>query len=151
LPAERRGSEFDERVAFADGWVAAAEGRPAEVVRLLRPLADVRASGLPYFSQPAQWFLAGAYERLGQLDSAAAQLERLATWQGSRGAYGNRRGLTHSFAHQRLVVLYARMGRVADARRHWQVLSTTFTQPDPEMQHFVDEARAALANAERRN
>ena len=120
------------------------------MLRLLRPFADVRASGLPYFSQPAQWLLAGAYERQGQLDSAAAQLERLAAWQGSRGAYGSQRGLTHSFAHQRLVLLYARLSRLADARRHWQVFSTTFTNPDPELVHLVDEARAALASAERR-
>ncbi len=147
LPPERRGS--DEQVGFADAWVGAAEGRPAEVVRLVRPLADVRKSGLPWFSQPAQWLLAVAYERLGQLDSAAAQLELLATWQGSRGAFGKKRGLTHSFAHQRLVLLYASLGRPADAWRHWQVFTTTFTDPDPEMQHFVDEARAALAGVER--
>jgi hypothetical protein len=67
------------------------------------------------------------------------------------GVLGVLRGLTHSFAHQRLVVLYARMGRPADARRHWRVFSETFTTPDPEMVHLVDEARAALASAERRN
>jgi hypothetical protein len=64
---------------------------------------------------------------------------------------GNLRGLTHSFAHQRLVVLYSRLGRLADARRHWQVFAGSFTAPDPEMQHLVDEARAAVASAERRN
>jgi hypothetical protein len=96
-----------------------------------------------------QWCLAAAYEDQGQLDSAAAQLELLATWQGPRGRY-NKRGLTHSFAHQRLVMLYARMGRPADARRHWRVFSETFTTPDPELVHLVDEARAALASAERR-
>jgi len=150
LPPERRGRLFDERFAFSAALAAVAEGRPAEVVRLLRPLADVRASGVPYLSQPAQWLLAGAYERQGQLDSAVAQLERLATWQGSRGSISNQRGLTDSFARQRLVVLYARMGRLSDARRHWRVFSEMFTAPDPEMVHLVDEARAALASAERR-
>jgi len=53
-----------------------------------------------------------------------------------------------SFAHQRLVVLYARMGRLEDARRHWKSFSDTFTRPDPEMQPLVEEARAALASAE---
>jgi hypothetical protein len=79
-----------------------------------------------------------------------AQLERLATWQGSRGYIQLNRGLTHSFAHQRLVLLYARLGQLDEARRHWRVFSETFTTPDPELVHLVDEARAALASAERR-
>jgi hypothetical protein len=127
--------------------LAAAAGRPSEVVRLLRPLSDGRASGAPDLTQPAQWLLAAAYERQGHLDSSAAQLERLASWQGARPA--GWRGLTHSFAHQRLVLLYARLGRLEDARRHWKIFSETFTSPDPELQHLVDEARAALASAER--
>jgi hypothetical protein len=47
-------------------------------------------------------------------------------------------------------MLYARMGRPVDARRHWRVFSETFTNPDSELVHLVDEARAALASAERR-
>jgi len=60
------------------------------------------------------------------------------------------RGLTHAFAHQRLVVLYARMSRLEDARRHWKIFSETFTNPDPEVRHLIDEAREALAEVERR-
>jgi tetratricopeptide (TPR) repeat protein len=149
LPAEQR-RRMDRTAAFAEGLIEAAEGRPAEAVRLIRPLADVRATLVAMLVQPAQWALAAAYERLGQLDSAVAQLERLATWQGPRGDWGNLRGLTDSFARQRLVLLYARMGRPADARRHWRVFSETFTTPDPELVHLVDEVRAALASAERR-
>jgi len=150
LPPERRSGWDVVENMYVEALLAAAAGPPAEAVRRLRPLADGRASGAPKYSQPVQWFLAGAYERLGRLDSAAAQLERLATWQGSRARYGNKRGLTHSFAHQRLVMLYARMGRPVDARRHWRVFSETFTNPDSELVHLVDEARAALASAERR-
>ncbi len=148
-PEQRRG--WDADATYVTALLAPAEGRPADLVRLLRPLADGRASGAPVYAQAAQWSLAAAYERQGQLDSAAAQLERLAAWQGSRGGGGSMRGLTHSFAHQRLILLYARLGRIEDARRYWQVFSTTFTQPDPEMQHIVDEARAALAEAERQD
>ena len=150
LPPERH-PWGDSMATLAEAWLAASAGRPAEVVRLLRPLAG---QGTPRvdrsLTQAVLWSLAAAYERQNQLDSAAAVLERLAAWQGLHGVLGVLRGLTHSFAHQRLVMLYARMGRPADARRHWQVFSTTFTQPDPEMQHFVDEARAARASAERR-
>ena len=146
LPPERRRG-LDADATLAEGLLAAAAGRPSEVVRLLRPLSDGRASGAPDLTQPAQWLLAAAYERQGHLDSSAAQLERLASWQGARPA--GWRGLTHSFAHQRLVLLYARLGRLEDARRHWKIFSETFTSPDPELQHLVDEARAALASAER--
>ena len=59
------------------------------------------------------------------------------------------RGIAYSFAHQRLVLLYARMGRLEDARRHWKIFSETFTNPDPEVAHLVEEAREALLNAER--
>lgn len=61
------------------------------------------------------------------------------------------RGLMHSFAHQRLVVLYSRLGRLGDARSEWRIFSETFTHTDPELVPLVEEARAALASAERRN
>ena len=51
-------------------------------------------------------------------------------------------------AHRRLVLLYARTGRLEEARRHWEVFSATFTRPDPEMLPLVAEARAPLASAE---
>ena len=95
-----------------------------------------------------RWLAAEAYERLGRPDSAAAYFERAiappplsgSTWIHGRMAY--------SFGHRRLVLLYARMGRLEEARRHWEIFSETFTRPDPEMVPLVDEARAALANAE---
>jgi hypothetical protein len=143
--------QHDTLATLAEAWIAASAGRSADVVRLLRPLTGEGTPGEHISAtQAVHWSLAEAYERQGQLDSAAAVLERLAAWQGLRGLPVNLRGLTHSFAHQRLVVLYARMGRVADARRHWRVFSETFTTPDPEMVHLVDEARAALASAETR-
>jgi len=150
LPPERR-FQLDSLATLIEGWLAASAGRPAEVVRLLQPRAE---EGTPDYeitlTQIMHWSLADAYERQNQLDSAAAVLERLAAWQGLHGVLGVLRGLTHSFAHQRLVMLYARMGRPADARRHWRVFSETFTTPDPALVHLVDEARAALASAERR-
>jgi len=150
LPSGQR-ARTDAQAALVEAWLAAAAGRPAEVARLLRPLTDRGTLDRWGLTQKVRWTLADAYERLGQLDSAAAQLERLAAWQGASKVDVNQRGLTHSFAHQRLVMLYARLARLADARRHWRVFSETFTNPDSEMQHLVDEARAAMASAERRN
>jgi len=136
--------------ALVEAWIAAAAGRHQEVVGLLRPLVDEDVPSSPGVNQPLRWSLAAAYERVGMLDSAAAQLEALATWRRAWGSDQERRGLTHAFAHQRLVVLYARMGRVSNARRHWRAFSETFTAPDPELRRLVTEARTALGSAERR-
>jgi hypothetical protein len=57
-------------------------------------------------------------------------------------------GAAHSYLRQHLIVLLARMGRVDEARRHWAVFRATFTNPDPELAHLVDEARTALEAAE---
>jgi hypothetical protein len=56
--------------------------------------------------------------------------------------------MAYSYAHRRLVLVYARMGRLEEARRHWEIFSATFTRPDPEMEPLVEEARAALMSAE---
>jgi hypothetical protein len=149
FPPERR-RQLDAEAVLVEAWLAAAAVRPTEVVRLLRPLAERGLPVGPRITQLAQWSLAAAYERQAQPDSAAAQLERLAAWQGAWVADFNLRGLTHSFAHQRLVLLYSRLGRLDDARRHWQEFSNTFTDPDREMRHLVDEARRAVGEAERR-
>jgi len=37
------------------------------------------------------------------------------------------------------------MGRREDAERHWREFSAAFTNPDPEVKHLLDEARAAIA------
>jgi tetratricopeptide (TPR) repeat protein len=147
-PAQR--ARTDANITIVEARLEAAAGRPAEAVRLLLPLTQRGTLDKWGLTQQMRWMLANAYERLGQPDSAAAQLERLAAWQGASKVDANQRGLTDSFARQRLVLLYSRMGRLADARRHWRVFSETFTTPDPEMVHLVDEARAAVASAERR-
>ena len=41
------------------------------------------------------------------------------------------------------------LGRVNDARRHWEAFSRTFKNPDPELRPMIEEARQALARAER--
>lgn len=92
--------------------------------------------------------LAQAYEATDQLDSAASYYEKLGSpIQLHRRWEAFSAGLTYAFAHQRLVVLYARMGRIEDAGLHWKIFSETFTNPDPELVHLADEALAALERA----
>ena len=128
--------------------IEALAGRWDEAARILRPVAAQRvefgtripgAAGM----STVRWFLADVFERLGQPDSAAVVLERVvsdpAPWEF---------GTVAPFAHRRLVLLYARMGRLEDARRHWQIFSETVRTPDPEIQPLIAEARAALVSAE---
>ncbi|MDH3271249.1 MAG: tetratricopeptide repeat protein, partial [Gemmatimonadota bacterium] len=109
-----------------------------------------------YFAGGSGWFLGGvvlsllgeAHESLGQYEAAATYYEKLASPVEVVRRYdlvGG--GLATSFARQRLVVLYAALGRVEDAERHFRVFSDTFTNPDPDLVHLVDEAREALASA----
>jgi serine/threonine-protein kinase len=146
---ERRG--FDAEIQLVQGWLAMSGGDWQSAIRLLTPGAVRRDHIGPGIKTLARWLLADAHERLGQLDSAAAYLGMVAEGKGLISDELRRRGLTHSFAHQRLVVLFSRMGRLSDARRHWRIFSEAFTHPDPELVPLVEQARAALASAERRN
>jgi tetratricopeptide (TPR) repeat protein len=98
------------------------------------------------------WLLADAYARLGEPDSAAAYLDKLGDSQAVARVTGSVSrvsgsafiGMLYPFAHQRLTVLHARAGRIEEARRHWSIFSRTFTDPDPELRHLIDEAWQAL-------
>ena len=81
-------------------------------------------------------------------DSAAICLEMLLAPRGRYRDSLSDRGFHFSFAHQRLVLLYARMGQLEPARRHWEAFSKAFDDPDPELRPLLDEARVALAAAE---
>jgi tetratricopeptide (TPR) repeat protein len=137
--------------AIVEAWLAARTGRWQEVVRLLGPAA-LQGEALGYAqvqSAPlVRWLVAEAYERLDRPDSAAAYFERAIAPVPEGGTDFSQVRMASSFAHRRLVLLYARMGRLEEARRHWEIFSATFTRPDPEMKPLFEEARAALANAE---
>jgi eukaryotic-like serine/threonine-protein kinase len=130
--------------------IAAAAGRWPEVVRVLRPVAELRAE-LGWFGpgtystnlQEVRGLLAEAFQQLGARDSAAAWLERAAnapeTWY-----WG---GISRSFAHLRLARIYAGMGRIADAEHHLAVLERWWDRPDDIARRLLDEARAAVRSS----
>ncbi len=95
-----------------------------------------------------RWFLADAFEQLGQPDSAAVYLERIVSDPAPTDQESHLRGIAVPFAHRRLVLLYARMGRIEDAKRHWQIFTETCRTPDREIEPLIAEAHAALASAE---
>ena len=134
-----------------EAWIAARAGRPDETVDLLGPAAlqgdDIGSVLLRSNRVLKRWLVAEAYESLGRPDSAAAYFELAMSPIGSTAALMEAR-IAHSYAHRRLVLLHVRMGRLEEARRHWESFSATVTRPDPEILPLIEEARAALASAE---
>ncbi|HET9252833.1 MAG TPA: hypothetical protein VFP58_12040, partial [Candidatus Eisenbacteria bacterium] len=137
--------------AMVQGWIAARAGRWQDVMDILGPAAlqGEPRGNVQFQSAPlTRWLVAEAYERLGHPDSAAAYFERAIASPPDGGWDFAQSRMASSFGHQRLVLLYARMGRTEEARRHWEAFSLAFTRPDAEMARLVEEARAALASAE---
>jgi hypothetical protein len=125
---------------FIEAGIAARAGRWGDVVALMaQPAREGSDHGGPWpFDRigagPERWLVAQAYEQLGQRDSAIASYRRMLLPNGRS---------MESFARQRIVVLLARMGQIAQARRELAVLERDFTRPDPDVRHLLDEARAA--------
>jgi len=111
---------------------------------------ETRAGKLDFVggATAVRWFMADAFERLDRPDSAAVQLERALSDPEHTWWETHLRGIAVPFIHRRLVLLYARMGRLEDARRHWQAFSETVLTPDPAIQPLIADARAALASTE---
>ena len=132
-------------------WLAARASRWDEVVRVLTPAAlqgqELGSVPVGVGRMPMLWLMAEAHEQLGRPDSAAAYLELVLSPARMYSEERTLLGIPYSFAHQRLVLLYARTGRLTDAERHWKIFSETFTHPDPELRHLVDDARSALVSA----
>ena len=98
-------------------------------------------------ARSGRWLVAEAYERLGRPDSAAAYFERAIASPPEGGYDFAHSRMASSFGHRRLVLLYACMGRLQEARRHWEIFFEAFARPDMEMAPLVEEARLALAGA----
>ena len=137
-----------ESRALLEARVAALGGRWEEVVRILQPIAARSyeadwytalgyVSGLP----EARCLLADGFERIGQPDSAAAYLERMTTDAPAWCYWG---GIAQPLARRRLILLYARLGRAADAERHLAVLERWWDRPDDIARRMLEEAREAV-------
>jgi tetratricopeptide (TPR) repeat protein len=132
--------------------VAAAGAREdwSAVVERGVPLLRERPAIGPVLGTGVRWLAAHAYERLGKLDSASTLLGELV--EPGRldppTLFTQVYGAANSYLRQHLIVLLARTGEIDEARRHWEILRTTFTNPDPEYAHLIDEARSALEAAE---
>ena len=132
--------------------IATRAGKWDEAVRLLGPPAR-QGIELGFVTDgvgrvPMRWLVGDAWERLGRPDSAAVYFELVLSTDRTEWERRLPLRMVSSFAHRRLVLLYARMGRLEDARRHWQILTETVRDPDPAFRPMIEEARLALAAAE---
>ena len=137
--------------ALVQAWIAARAGHWQAVVQVLGPAAlQGEPKGYVEFQAAplGRWLVAEAYERLDRPDSAVAYFQRAVAPPPAGGVDVAHSRMAFSFGHQRLVLLYARMGRLQEARQHWEIFQQTFTAPDPELRPMLDEARQALAKAE---
>jgi serine/threonine-protein kinase len=140
-----------ERVSAQQALVALLEGRLSGLggdwetaVRHLRPVSGTRAPRAYGRNQLLHWVLGDAEERLGNLEAAAATFAGLAARR-YFGEYDHRSvGLTYSFAHRRAALLYTQLGDHEKAIDHWRAFLEAFTDPDPEFEWMVEEARAEL-------
>ena len=103
--------------ALVQAWIAAHGGRWQEVTRLL---AERARHGEHDGSSPDQvasistrWLLAEAYERAGNLDSAATFFSLATAPTRVPFSHLALRGLAYPFAQRRLATLYDRMGKAA--------------------------------------
>jgi len=143
---------FAADILALEGWIASRENDWQTVIRTLKPARTRGQQPRVVGRLPVRWLVAEAYERLGDPEEAAVAYElvvspsRLSVWSSLELEY--QYVIFYSFAHHRLVLLYSKMGRVEDARRHWEIFAKTFTNPDPELVPMVEEARRALEEAE---
>ena len=126
-----------ERAKYgALGVVALAEGRPDEAIAALRQYDDGNAC-----ETCATAWMALAYDRMGNTDSARVLYERLVTTP-SAGAFQDAGHL--GYGYLRLGELYEQQGERSTAAEYYGRLVTLWNQADPDMQGWVRQSRAAL-------
>jgi tetratricopeptide (TPR) repeat protein/tRNA A-37 threonylcarbamoyl transferase component Bud32 len=133
-----------------EAWIRGLDGRLQEVIPLLEPVASLATEGEAGYAvglSAVRWTLADAYEGCGQRDSAVVWLERITSDPGPLNRDAYYRGAVVSVAHQRLVLIYARMGRAADAERHLAILERWWDRPDDVTRPMLEAARAAVKSA----
>jgi hypothetical protein len=118
-----------------------------------RTLGDVQSYVQADAVLPAvlQWFVARGYERTARPDSAIYYYDLIVSPRVGE-SHGNERmrATVYAFAHQRLAVLYSRLGRVADAERHGMAFREIFTNPDPPLAPLVSEVDDAITRSRTR-
>jgi hypothetical protein len=123
--------------ALVEAWIAAHAGQWKQVTLLLRGRAwhgeHDGSSPDQVASIATRWLLAEAYERAGNLDSAATFFALAIAPTRVPFSHLALRGLAYPFAQRRLATLYDRMGKRALSDQHWSAFQSTFITPDPDL------------------
>jgi tetratricopeptide (TPR) repeat protein len=135
------GRGHQSHVGLVESILAAKAGRWSDALRLLD--IERRKRTGPEIDLFVRWLSGEAHEAAGQLDSAAAYFEHAV--QSDLEPYELFYfGIPYSFAHFRLGKLYTQLEQYDRAEEHYLTFLETFTEPDPEYEWMVTEARAAL-------
>jgi len=149
--SRRELADWTGPAALLEAQIAALAGDWPAAVRVLRPVAllPTRLSMVMYPTamHEIRWFLADAFEKLAQPDSVAAYLEKITSDSAPTYRDEHIHGVAVTMAHRRLVMLYARMGRLEDAERHLALLQRMWARPGPIARRMLDEARGGVASA----
>jgi tetratricopeptide (TPR) repeat protein len=119
------------------------QGRNGDWLALVAaPYPDHARQGifLDYGTLALRWLVADAYERLGQPDSAAVYFHMVTDSASFLWREHYVRGFAYPFAQRRLAFLYSELGDRRRAQHHWNLFTTTFTDPDPELLWLLEES-----------
>jgi tetratricopeptide (TPR) repeat protein len=136
-PEADHGRDAERAKYGALGVAALAEGHLDEAIAALRQYDDGNAC-----ETCATAWMARAYDRMGDTDSACVLYERLVTAP-SGGVFQDAGHL--GYGYLRLGELYEQQGDHRKAAEYYGRLVRLWDQADPEMQAWLREARAALA------
>ncbi len=146
--SDREKAILDHGMVLVRAWVAAQVADWPGVVRLLGAIArrgEHDSSLLDRVgSLSLRWLVADAYARLGRADSSITYLELAVSPYGMPGSQVALRGIVAPFARYRLARMYQELGKGEEARRHWNALRRSFTQPDERYSYIVREMNRAL-------
>jgi tetratricopeptide (TPR) repeat protein len=138
-------THHEATVAALNARLAGRRGDWEEAVRWLEPVTGDRTLRVARaHTQLLNWVVAEAHEEVGHLDSAAKLYSGIA--DGYRFVFDevNGFGLTYTFAHRKAALLYTRLEDYDRAEEHWLAFLDAFTDPDPEFEWMVEEARSEL-------
>ncbi len=144
---------FGPLFAVIEAGPAARRGDWHTVIGVLEPWADqFRKPGYGFLGGDTYliwWLLAEAYTQVGPLDSTILHLESVVGPPRYRLFDWTIWGLPYSAAHFKLGQLYTQIGDTAKAIEHYATFLDTFTDPDPEYEWMVEQARAEVVRLTR--
>jgi tetratricopeptide (TPR) repeat protein len=148
LEQARSGAEEMKRLGagprLARAWIDGLAGRWRTVIDSLAPAAlhgEHDATILDRISSfPVRWLVADAYARVGRVDSATKFMELLLAPTRMAPGHFALRGFASPFAHRRLALWYAALGKSDTAAAHWKSFTESLNTPDPEVAALLGQA-----------